>query len=522
MDARLLLAFALAASPVALAAPPVPMSDAAVFRYEYRGPEASGEYTVDDLLALIRAAPAGVHEVRGGPDAEDWTPWNKVPTLAMAWLAPQGVTVYHYARGAGEPERLTGPEIAARVKSSPDAEHLVWKTGMTAWTDARSVPTLALLMGTAPPPLPATIAPPARPPVAPVAVAPPPPPAPAPVAASSPLHVAVGGDVRIDLTGAHLERLGGGAAGSAAIGFNVSRARPVIDAALGDWFSGRLAVEFRQDDGTTAYTSTGLTLDVQDWAAGWSVQGREIYLQADIGGALRQRVRIGLQEPAFGAREAYEARYPFAGESRADLGRRTGLLADEDLGVGWRGELDDRWAFDVQLLNGSGGASLDQNNGKDFLARAAATPVDALTVSLSGLYGARGLDGTGAQAQAALTVEVTGTNQRLLVEGLAGTTTEDRLDTVYMGAAASGAWRFPVARGPVDYVEAVGRFQFYDPVAGFDQPDAWWAPAAGAWIGWDVHPAHVVRLGATWEMYVPQDSLLPVEHDVVAEAAWVF
>ncbi|MDP2312312.1 MAG: hypothetical protein Q8P41_05360 [Pseudomonadota bacterium] len=521
----LILALATLSAP-AHAAPPVPASEGpAPVVYAYRGPEASGDYTVDEVLALVRLAPAGLHEVRG-PDARDWTPWNQVPTLALAWLAPQGSTVYQYSSGEGEPLRLSAQEVAERVRAAPTATHLVWKPGLPGWSDPREVPSLQLLLNGTPPPLPGTIAPP--PPPAPVVVAPQPEQERVigryvhPAEPKSLVHV--GGDVRIDFTVANLERLGGKVDGAASAGFNVSRARPILDVSLGRWFSGRLAVEVAQDDSTTTYTDTGLTFDVKDWAEGWSIQGREIYLQADLGkpDGLRQRVRVGLQEPAFGARTTYERDYPFAGEGRADLARRQGLIRAEDLGVGWHGELGARWALDVQVLNGSGGTSFDQNNGKDFVGRVEATPIEALSVSVSGLYGARGLDGSGEQAQGELTVEVRGPSQRLLVEGIVGTTTEDRLDTFYSGASASGGWTFPVDAAALDHVEVVGRFQFYDPVAGLDAPDATWSPAAGAWLGWNVGPGQVVRTGATWEMGVPQDSLLPVTHHVIGEVVWIF
>ncbi|MDP2304872.1 MAG: hypothetical protein Q8P18_02470 [Pseudomonadota bacterium] len=453
--------------------------------YDYRGPDLSGEYTVAEILALVRASPSALHEVRGA-DAREWTPWNHVPTLALAWIN-------------GAPS------------ADPSAAHA----------------------GTQPAPPPGTPPEPAATPPAPMVRSAPLPEAPRALGASSVARpsVTLGGDVRIDFTAANLERLGSELDGAAAAGFNVSRARPILDVRLGRAFYGRMAIEFRQDDHTTSYTNTGITFDVADWAGGWSVQGREVYLGASFGGstdgaaaenALRHDVRVGLQEPAFGVRDTYEERYVFAGEGRADLARREGLIPDEDLGVGWHGELGKRWAFDVQLLNGSGGASLDQNNGKDLIARVSAAPIDLLAVSVSGLYGARALDGSGEQAQVELAVEVRGPSQRLLIEGIVGTTTEDRLDTFYSAASASGAWVFPVKGALLESVELVGRFQFVDPVAGFDLPDARWSPAAGGWLNWAVAPAHVVRLGATWEMNVPQDSLLPVAHDVVAEAAWAF
>ncbi len=471
----LLLALATLCAPASAA--PTPSDDAgpASVVYSYRGPAVEGDYTVEEILAFVRTAPRGKHEVMGH-EVSGWTPWNQVPTLALAWL-----------NGAPAPARAT--PTATPSAEAPPAEDVPAVEAPPEAAPAEGIPL----------------------PAASNAV---------PTAVVSP--VTVGGDVRIDFNATNLERLGSTADGAAALGFNVSRARPIVDVRLGRWFSGRLAVEFRQDDSSVTYAENGPPFDVKNWASGWSIQGREVYLQAAGGDSFRHRLRVGLQEPAFGVRDAYEHTYRFAGEGRADLARREGLVPDEDLGVGWRGEIDDRWAFDVQLLNGSGGTTLDPNNGKDVIARVSASPLDVLTVSVSGLYGSRGGDGEGEQAQAEVTLEVHGPSQRLLLEGLLGTTSEDRLDTLYSGAAASGAWTFPVDSPVLDSFEIVGRFQFFDPVFGLDAPDAWWAPAAGAWLGWDVDAGHVVRVGATWEMFVPQDSLLPVTHDVIAEAAWSF
>ncbi len=452
--------------------------DPASLEYEYRGPSGEGTRTGAEIVALVRAAPRAEHLVKGAAD-NDWRPWNQVPELARLWLESD------HGAGGAPPQR------------PPDVEE----------GEA----------GAEPAPVPTATPADAEPDEAPEA----PKIAEGGSKASPRAAVRVGGDVRIGFVASNLERLG--AAGDPPpAGFVVSRARPIVDVSLGEWLAGRVAVEVRQDDATTTYADTGLSFDVRDWAEGWSIQGREIWLAARAGTTFRHEVRVGLQEPAFGVRETYEDDYPFAGEARADLARRTGLIPEEDLGIGWRGALGDTWAFDVQVLNGSGGTRLDQNAGKDFVARVAASPGDLVTVSASGLLGARGEDASGNQAQGELALEVRGARQRVLIEGIVGATTEDRLDTFFSAAAASGAWDFPVESTALSEVTLVGRVQYYDPVAGWDAPDGWWAYGAGAWAGWQVLPEQRVRTGATWQSYVPQDSALPIEHEVVAEVVWQF
>jgi hypothetical protein len=542
-------------------APPVPVSAAAAPPvYEYRGPDGSGAWPVDELLALVRAHPSTTFEVRG-PGAPQWTAWNQVPALAMGWLEPQGNPVYTYWPGEGEPVSLGAADLAARVHATPGGTHLVWKPGLSGWTDAEALPSLQPALanaghgGTAPvsptgaheaashdggshdametgadhassdagphasgsPEMPS-----AHPDGAPDCTA-----TDCPMckaqAAPSGLHVTLGGDVRLGATADHLERLSASGEGAPSAGFVVSRARPIVDVALGKWLAGRVAIEFGQDDSTVTLGAGDAAVDLKSWAAGWSVQGREIFLEAHAGTTFHHRFRLGLQESAFGVRDRYERDYAFAGTTgRKDLARRAGLVPDEDLGIGWRGEAGDELAFDLQLLNGSGGTTLDDNTGKDLVARVEASPVKAVRGFLSAEYGARGPTSDGNQLQGELAVEVRGAAQRLMLEGLVGSTTEDPLDTWFSGVSATGEWDVPVHGDALTSVDLVGRFQFFDPVAGLDTPDAWWTYDAGLWADWKVYPGQNVRTGVTWEMYTPQDLDLPATQTVVAEAAWRF
>ncbi len=535
---------ALAAEPLAVEPPaeaPVPpavhlQTGAAPVVYEYRGPSVQGRYPADEVLALVNLAPTGAHEVRGGT-ARDWTAWNHVPALALGLLHPQPSAVYLWWGGEGDPVALSAAGVASRMRASPTGTHRVWKPGLAEWTDPRTLPSLQREFAAIPASA-DTDAPPTSPPVngtspAPRASAPESTPehAPEPVpktgaGCATGLKASFGADVRIDFAANDLGQLGEPAGVPA--GFVVSRVRPRLDVALGPSLSGRASFELAQDDATTAYSSTGITLNVADWAGGWSLRGREIYLEARAGTAIRHRVRVGAQEPAFGVRDSYEQDYPFAGaEQRTDLARREGLLPDDDIGIGWHAAIGDRWETDLQFLNGTGAGSLDANLGKDLVARVVATPIDTVRVGLSGLYGARGALSDGQQLQGELSVEIAGTHQRILLEGVAGATTEDRLGTVFTAAGATGRWDIPLKNGWLNQLLLVGRAYYHDPVLGFDQPDGWWAPGVGLWLEWDVFPAHAapgaaVRTGATWEMSVPQDLAARVKHNLVAEAAWSF
>lgn len=502
----------------AFAAPPLPSSDEpAAVLYEYRGPDETGTWSADEIVALVRLHPTATHEVRG-PGVPDWTPWTQAAPIAAAWLGPGAERTWQYAEGdAAIPLRTAA--VVDRIHAAPDQAHLVWRPGMTDWADARTLPSFrGPLTEEARP------AEPAPEPVTPVAP-PKKPVEPKPIVEALGLArpaVHVGGDIRFDLVAADLQALGQDGQDAPAAGFRVSRVRPILDVDLGTVFSSRVAIEVGQDDSSTTYGDAGLEVDVTDWARGWYLTGREVWLQAEGGDKAHHRLRIGLQEPAFGSRDTYEEEFPFAGESRADFGRAEGYIPEEDLGVGWRGEFGSMWAIDLQALNGAGGEAFDDNDGKDFIARITASPGTFARIGVSGLFGSRREDSTGQQAQGALTIDLHGPHQRLLLEGLAGSTTEDRIETVYSGFRASGAWSIPANSTVLSSLDVLARFSFADPVWGMDAPDAHWGPAAGLWLAWKVGEEQDVRTGATWEMYVPQDAAIDVEHDVVVEAAWRF
>ena len=77
-----------------------------------------------------------------------------------------GATRYHYNGPAGQAQ-LTADEVASRIASNRDAQHLVWTTGWAAWKDWSDVADIAGKVPpamTAPPPLPSAPPPPPAPP----------------------------------------------------------------------------------------------------------------------------------------------------------------------------------------------------------------------------------------------------------------------------------------------------------------------------------------------------------------------
>lgn len=143
------------------AAPPPPP---AATRYHYHGPSGQGEYSAQEIAALIARDRKGAHSVWATGWA-GWKPWREVPEIA-GLLPPEmpppptANVSFHYHGPSGQSE-LTAAEIAAQVRAAPSARHLVWKAGFDGWKDAKDVPEIAAAMSAGgPPPPPAPPPPP--------------------------------------------------------------------------------------------------------------------------------------------------------------------------------------------------------------------------------------------------------------------------------------------------------------------------------------------------------------------------
>ena len=61
---------------------------------------------------------------------------------------------YHHTGPDGARVIASPAQIAYSVNANPVGRHLVWKEGMAAWSDPRTVPEIAAFLGVQPPPLP--------------------------------------------------------------------------------------------------------------------------------------------------------------------------------------------------------------------------------------------------------------------------------------------------------------------------------------------------------------------------------
>jgi len=75
------------------------------------------------------------------------------PTMKGPPPVPSADATFHYNGPDGQLQ-LTASQIAQRVRTNPDARHLVWQDGWENWRAAKDVPEIAALARNTPPPVP--------------------------------------------------------------------------------------------------------------------------------------------------------------------------------------------------------------------------------------------------------------------------------------------------------------------------------------------------------------------------------
>lgn len=149
------------ASGIGAGAPPPPPP--VEVRYHYAGPGGQGQYTAKEIAGMIVQSRDGAHNVWNNGWA-GWKAWREVPEIATlvppAAPPPPTTSVYHYHAADGSTAQLSGVDVAARLRTDPAGRHLVWKEGLSGWTEAKAVPEIAALLGGGGPPPPPGFPPP--------------------------------------------------------------------------------------------------------------------------------------------------------------------------------------------------------------------------------------------------------------------------------------------------------------------------------------------------------------------------
>ena len=140
----------LAAPPAQNAPPPPP---AGTVQLHYTGPGGQAQLSPKEIAQRVAQDRSASHQV-WAPGWPNWKSWDQVPQVASLLPPPPpapSASSYHYAGPSGQPSQQSAAEIQALVAAAPGARHMVWREGMTAWANAKTVPEL---QSATPPPLP--------------------------------------------------------------------------------------------------------------------------------------------------------------------------------------------------------------------------------------------------------------------------------------------------------------------------------------------------------------------------------
>ncbi|MFT5584717.1 MAG: membrane protease subunit (stomatin/prohibitin family) [Cognaticolwellia sp.] len=131
--------------------PPPPPGPA---QLHYTGPGGQAQLSAQEIAQRVAQDRTANHQV-WAPGWPSWKSWDEVPQVASLLPPPAppapSASSYHYAGPAGQRGEYSAEEIQARIAGNPSGRHMVWKDGMPAWAEAKTV---LEFQSAAPPPLP--------------------------------------------------------------------------------------------------------------------------------------------------------------------------------------------------------------------------------------------------------------------------------------------------------------------------------------------------------------------------------
>jgi hypothetical protein len=349
------------------------------------------------------------------------------------------------------------------------------------------------------------------------------PPMPAPKAVPPPEtgpFVVPKGELRSEFYGSGLERLGS-PDNPGFLGFQTSRARVGVAVNLAENAQVVLLIDVRNNAGTgvAVLESTGEEITYDSYPADWDVHVPMAYVAGSFSAlGLDHTLRIGIQKVLFGFRPMYDGYsggfympHPVA---FVDLGRRSKVIPSFDNGLAWTVKKQ-AIAVDLQIMNGTGWRSTEQNLGKDALIRISAQPISLITVVGTGLVSAETNGSTSViwQAGALLTKEP----MRVLVEGLGGANIVDGQSTGRLGGAVAFSGDLEI--GNFDFVTRVSptvSIQAFDGDTS-TSGDGWLAVQAGAAAFLDVNEKLTSWFGLSWETMTNPQGTTPPSHSAALQ-----
>ena len=132
---------------------PPPLPSAQTYHYACGG--AQDELSAQAIVMKIKADRGASHMI-WHPGWDGWKHWSEVPEIAGQVpppASPSANTVFHYHGDAGSGEKSL-EEVVAIVKAAPDGKHHLWAQGFDGWKPAGDVPEVAAALSAGPPPPP--------------------------------------------------------------------------------------------------------------------------------------------------------------------------------------------------------------------------------------------------------------------------------------------------------------------------------------------------------------------------------
>lgn len=142
------------------AAVPPPLPSAETFHYSSNGGQE--QLSAEAIAAKVAADREGKHLIwKAGWSG--WKPWTEVPEIATKVPPPTAAgPSFHYHGDAGSGEKSLD-EIVALLRANPEGKHHLWAQGFDGWKPAGEVPEVAAALAAGPPPPPGGDGPPPPP-----------------------------------------------------------------------------------------------------------------------------------------------------------------------------------------------------------------------------------------------------------------------------------------------------------------------------------------------------------------------
>jgi len=286
---------------------------------------------------------------------------------------------------------------------------------------------------------------------------------------------------------------------SPTISMGLSRVLPGVDASFGERLSARAAVWLVVDPVLRAgRTEPSLSMTLH-----------ETWLSIDFGQA--GELVAGSQALPFGLRLVYSQDdwfYLPGAEAWLDMATRVGVTDPVQTAVAWQADLPLGIEVDVAAAQAREGSRVEQPWSVDLAGRARWHNDEGVLAGLSGLIRSRPDGHTHGAWHAYGGYRLARFDLRLLGEVLG--TGGDGPDGFGYGLDAGAS--FDLAAGPLEGVNVVARYERWDP-----DRDAQWDHAWDAALGGDVGFGGAVRAGLLYELRIPSDVALAIEHHVTLQ-----